>query len=211
MKIKYVFMAFGAFQKPQHLLPYKNAKLWLNSNCPKDVLYGSTKEKINCEHVIPRSLLRKKKHPETDLHCLVLSNAKLNSHRQNYGFGTISGTNTILLDSFGRQTCIIKNATCKKDIKNQRFEPPNEQKGRIARIVGYYIWTYHGGEILPGLMEKKSMLQWHSKYPVSSVEVNKNYMVYKIQKNKNIFICYPLLMPIFFSTPVLFLRKCLKK
>lgn len=211
MKIKSLFLAFAVFKKPEHLLTYKNAKVWLNLKCPHDVLYGSSKERINCEHVIPRSMLRKNKHPESDLHCLVLSNAKLNSHRQNYGFGTMTGSKFISLDCFGNRIRDRNTITCKKDIKAKRFEPPNEQKGRIARIVGYYIWTYHDMEIIPELMERKCMLHWHSKYPISKKEIHKNHLVYKIQKNKNIFISYPILMPILFSPPALFWFKCFKK
>lgn len=208
MKIKFIFLAFGIFQKPDHFLPYKKAKRWLTIHFPTDVYYGCTDD-VNCEHIIPRSLLKLKKHPLTDLHCLVLSNAKLNSHRQNFGFASISGDSTILLDDYGQKTT-VEYAFCKKDMKQQKFEPPTEQKGRIARMVGYYLWTYHGAEMIPGLIEKKSMLRWHFENPVSRCEIRKNNLVYEIQNNKNLFISYPQLMPICFSKPIVFLRKCFR-
>lgn len=210
MQLKPFFLAFGLFQQPKHLLSYGEAKVWLRHYYPQDVLYGAKSCKINCEHVIPRSLLRKKKHPESDLHCLMLSNAKLNSHRQNYAFRHVCKTKGISLDSHGKRAK-PENTVCIKNIKDKSFEPPDEQKGRIARIVGYYLWTYNDMRIIDGLMKKECLLSWHSKYPITKTEKDKNESVFQVQKNKNIFICYPFLMPIVFSTPVLLLRKCFTK
>ncbi len=200
----YLF-TFVDFHKPKHYLSYSKAKHWLHHEGPRIIAYGnvSSNYELNCEHVIPKFVLRKHqvaKASHSDLHLLLLCNPRLNSHRQHFKFDMIQDTESsnIGLTKYGYE-CPIEDAFILKNNKTQRFQPPVDSRGVIARIVGYYYFTYEIDED-SRLLELKQMKQWHKDYPVTKEEKERNIAIHKIQRNKNIFISYPFLLPFYFST-----------
>lgn len=201
------FLIFlNLYRSPIKTLSYSSTKKWLKENDNNDIIYGNKSSKVNCEHIVPQSLIKRykiDKHSKNDLHILYLSNPRINSHRQNYKFNNLYH-NFISLDENGK---LSKNIIySKKNIKLQQFEPPKKSKGKIARSVGYFYWNY--SPILEEkLLDRKLLVNWNRQYKVTREEKERNEKIFQVQKNRNIFIDYPILIPILLSPPIFFLRK----
>ena len=132
--------------------------------------YGDT---WNREHVWPQSLLPDSADNDTvntcsDLHNLKPADPSENSSRGNKYFDTESG-----------------------------YEPRDEVKGDIARILFYMITKYSQLSLVdraPGVLEMAMfsvLLQWHELDPVDDFERNRNDVIYSYQNNRNPYIDYP--------------------
>lgn len=85
------------------------------------------------------------------------------------------------------------------------FEPRDEVKGDIARIILYMDVRYEGGPGEPNLVvvdglttypypqlgDKTTLLQWHEQDPPDAFEKRRNDVIFKWQGNRNPFIDYP--------------------
>ena len=85
------------------------------------------------------------------------------------------------------------------------WEPPDDVKGDIARILFYMDVRYEGGDNEPDLTiveevntypnpeigRLTTLLQWHIQDPVDAFELNRNEVIYGIQGNRNPFIDHP--------------------
>lgn len=205
---------FLFFQEPSNYLSYKSCKKWLKYEYPTNLIYGEKNNDINCEHLVPRSIIKKynvSKEAKNDLHLLWLTNGRLNSHRQNYKFDMFNTNNKNIthLDPFGNITK-DENYHCRKDVKTKRFEPPVESRGIIARSVGYFYFTYND-QCSKDLLDIDKLMDWHKKYPVTSIEKEKNEKIYAIQRNKNIFIDQPYYLNFYFSPIMVYYRKIFPK
>lgn len=121
----------------------------------------------NREHVYPQSLLGESADNATvnkasDLHGLKPANPSENSSRGNLPFGTTGGT----------------------------YEPPDEVKGDIARIVFYMDVMYEDLHI-SAVGTLSQLLQWNIDDPVDDFERNRNEVIYSYQLNRNPFIDHP--------------------
>lgn len=206
MKFTPFFIFFSIYRSPLKTLSYSHAKKWLKENDTNEIIYGNKTSQVNCEHIVPQSYIKKykiDKKSKNDLHLLYLSNSRLNSHRQNYKFNNLQDS-FLSLDIYGN---INKNKIhSKKNIKLREFEPPEKSKGKIARSIGYFYWNY--SPILEDkLLDRKLLVEWNRSYEVTKEERERNEKILQIQKNKNIFIQYPILIPILLSPPIFFLRK----
>ena len=88
---------------------------------------------------------------------------------------------------------------------NNTFEPRDEVKGDIARIILYMDVRYEGGIGEPNLVlvdglttypypqlgDKSTLLQWHEQDPPDAFEKRRNDIIFKWQGNRNPFIDYP--------------------
>ena len=73
------------------------------------------------------------------------------------------------------------------------FEPLDEVKGDIARIIFYLLVRYSDADSKPVTRVSQSMemlLRWHEQDPVDDFELNRNEQSFKIQGNRNPFIDY---------------------
>ena len=213
--LKLLGAGFVMFQKPSNYISYKSCKKWLKYEYPTDLIYGGINENINCEHLVPRFIIKKynvEKEAEKDLHLLWLANGRLNSQRQHYKFDSFTADekNIVALDEFGYTTKNKDYYHCRKHVKSQRFEPPVESRGIIARSVGYFYFTYNY-ECSNELLDIPKLIEWHKKYPVTSIEKEKNEKIYTIQKNKNIFIEKPFYLTFYFSPIMVYYRKIFPK
>jgi uncharacterized protein len=130
------------------------------------------------------------KGPGTDIHHLRPTDVQVNSSRGNLDF-----------DNGG--TANVKNcAECKRD--GDSWEPPNDVKGDVARMLFYMAVRYEAGDKVDLELNERVnngsnpyhgklsiLLEWHEQDPVSEWEMNRNERIEEIQGNRNPFIDYP--------------------
>ena len=88
---------------------------------------------------------------------------------------------------------------------NSTFEPRDEVKGDIARMIFYMDLRYEGGSGEPNLVvveglttypnpqigSLSTLLEWHEQDPPDAFEKRRNDVIFKWQGNRNPFIDYP--------------------
>jgi endonuclease I len=160
--------------------------------------YGSLGNQWNKEHTWSKSHGGFGDNPPegTDLHHLRPCDASVNSAKSNRDFS--KGT-TQYIDGSGITYCYTA-----PDI----WEPRNEDKGDVARMLFYMAVRYEGdngetdlelvnytntapsGQPLYGNLD--TLLKWHNQDPVDSWEINRNNIIYnQYQGNRNPFIDHP--------------------
>tara|TARA_X000000368_G_scaffold11173_1_gene8965 strand:- start:239 stop:1264 length:1026 start_codon:yes stop_codon:yes gene_type:complete len=129
----------------------------------------------------------------TDIHNLRACNINLNSTRNNYSF---DNCDTNCNQSFGNYYSGSARV----------FEPRDQDKGDVARIIFYMEVRYEGGngeedlemtndilfydnEPIHGV--RSTLLEWHELDPVDDFERNRNDVIYSYQGNRNPFIDHP--------------------
>lgn len=165
----------------------------------------------NREHMMPQSSFNSNYPMYSDLFFVIPTDARINQLRSNYPYG-IGGTTNYY--TFTNGSKISKNGTPNSGYTGRVYEPHSEFKGDIARSLLYYVVRYEGKlnsfnfyngsspandtSPLDGTEEKAYedwflalLLQWHNNDPVSQKEIDRNNIVYGIQKNRNPFIDYP--------------------
>jgi len=139
--------------------------------------------------------------PGTDVHALRPLDNSTNSTRSNRGFDNC--TNCVdVYDQWSNFT------GSKRDNNEWSFEPRNEVKGDVARMIFYMAVRYEGYDSYPDLEVSETildisdnsplhgvlstLLEWHRNDPVDSWEENRNDIIYyNYQNNRNPFIDYP--------------------
>lgn len=136
----------------------------------------------------------------TDVHHLRPCDVSVNSTRNNRNFDDCVSCVDVVDN--GYQT------GSKRDVNLWTFEPPDEVKGDVARMIFYMAVRYEGNgnepdlELTSTLLSKSdknplqasltTLLEWHRNDPVSDWERNRNEIIYtRFQKNRNPFIDYP--------------------
>ena len=137
----------------------------------------------------------------TDVHNLKPSDISINSRRGNkdFDYGGDIVIDKSPAEGYGGTT------ECKSN--GSTWEPPDNVKGDIARIMFYMSTRYEGSQGNPDLeivndiftvsskLPKqgvlKTLLDWHSFDPVDEFERNRNDVIYSYQKNRNPFIDHP--------------------
>lgn len=154
---------------------------------------GGFVDQWNREHVWAKSHgdFGTRKGPGTDLHHIRPTDVSVNSRRGNYDF-----------DIGGEYD--IEAALCRYD--DDSWEPRDQVKGDIARMVFYMATRYEGenGEIDLELNDEVNngskpyhgklsiLLKWHAEDPVDQWELSRNDIIYKdYQHNRNPFIDHP--------------------
>lgn len=155
---------------------------------------GKNSDTWNREHVWPKShgFPKKSQSAYTDIHHLRPSRVSINSIRSNKNFD-MGGTP--LRES-------LKNKT-----DNNSFEPADEVKGDVSRMLFYMDVRYEGkdnsgvsdlrlvDEMTTDHQNKLGklcvLLAWHAADPVSDFERRRNERIYERQGNRNPFIDHP--------------------
>ena len=136
----------------------------------------------------------------TDVHHLRPCDVSVNSTRNNRNFDDCITCKEVIDGGF--------NTGSNTDINLWTFEPPDEVKGDVARMIFYMVIRYEGEDLEPDLEltnilldntdksplqgVKSTLLKWHRNDTVSDWERNRNDIIYKdYQKNRNPFIDYP--------------------
>lgn len=127
--------------------------------------------------------------PGTDIHNLRPTDTQVNSSRGSLDFdkggSAVKGCNGCYRDS-------------------DSFEPPNQVKGDVARILFYMATRYEKGDKVDLELNDKvnngknpyhgklsMLLEWHKQDPVSEFEKRRNDVIFKWQGNRNPFIDNP--------------------
>ena len=146
----------------------------------------------------------------TDLHHLVAAERNMNSTKNNRHYEDCNdGDDTNIVDrGYGNYTC-----------NDWEFEPRDEVKGDVARMIFYMAVRYEGeiGDMvdlevvndpdsskeskLPVYGDLNDLLRWHIEDPVSEWEINRNQVIFTYQGNRNPFIDDPDLVFLVFGTP----------
>lgn len=162
--------------------------------------YSAEGDCYNREHSIPQSLFNQDSPMVSDIQHILPTDGKVNGMRSNYPYGKV-----------GSATWTSKNgsklgANSSPGYSGTVFEPINEFKGDVARVLLYFVTRYEtklsgfeSGNILnPGNIHKgladwelNLMLQWNQQDPVSEREIVRNNAAYNYQKNRNPFIDHP--------------------
>ena len=136
----------------------------------------------------------------TDVHHLRHCDVSVNSTRNNRNFDECKSCDDVIDNGF--------NTGSKKDANLWTFEPPDNVKGDVARMIFYMTVRYEGGGSEPDLEltnvlldntdksslqgVKTTLLSWNKIDPVSDWERNRNEIIYTdYQNNRNPFIDYP--------------------
>lgn len=153
---------------------------------------GGDPDDWNREHVWPQSRggFDTSTGPGTDVHHLRPEDVTVNSTRGNKDFD-LGGSS------------VGQCGGCLGD--NDSFEPRDEVKGDVARMMFYMAVRYAGDDgfqdleladsvsgSVPTLGRLSVLLQWHAQDPVDSFERRRNDRIFEIwQKNRNPFIDHP--------------------
>ena len=140
-----------------------------------------------------------------DAHHIRPADVSVNKDRGNLEFGIAS--------TFVNDTYAYGSSFCK--ISSEYFEPRDEVKGDIARMLFYMAVRYEGdvnGEVDLELVFNAHgstyefgnlalLLEWNRFDPVDDFERNRNNVIYSYQKNRNPFIDYPSLADLIWGIP----------
>ena len=120
----------------------------------------------NREHTWPQSKLHTSGQ-KADMHNLKPSDPTENSRRGNLPFGYMTGSGV--------------------------YEPHDDVKGDVARILFYMATMYTDLNIESGVVGNLSiLLEWHQNDPVDDFERTRNDVIFSHQGNRNPFIDYPI-------------------
>jgi len=153
----------------------------------------------NREHVWPRSLggFTTSAGVGTDVHNLKPADGGLNSLRSNHEYDDL-GTGGSAVNYNGNATGNRFNASA------WIFEPRDDIKGDLARIIMYMDVRYEGAGGEPDLVLREALnsggttfavlstlLDWHFQDTVSAFELRRNHVIDSMQGNRNPFIDHP--------------------
>lgn len=116
---------------------------------------------------------------------------------------------------------VVNNGTTPTDCYSttNSWEPRDEVKGDVARMIFYMATRYEGGNSLAGFPEPDlevvnsvgtfplpqmgkldTLLAWHAQDPVDDFELNRNDVIYNWQGNRNPYIDHPEFVEIVFGS-----------
>ena len=135
----------------------------------------------------------------TDCHHILAADVSVNTKRNNRLFDDIADIEVV--DEGEKTGCFTGGK------KTYCFEPRDDIKGDVARMLFYMVVRYEGengevdlelnDELLPKDSKKpfhgvlSDLLKWHQEDPVSEEERKRNDIIFKYQKNRNPFIDHP--------------------
>jgi endonuclease I len=159
-------------------------------------------DKYNREHIIPQSAFSSATPMYSDAHFVVPSDKYVNAQRGDLPFGVVAtASNTY---SNGSKKGNNLNSGYSSGYSSTVFEPINEFKGDIARMLLYFGTRYETQVIgftfsmFNGTSDQvytntflNILLKWHLNDPVSQREIDRNNAVYARQNNRNPYIDHP--------------------
>ena len=166
------------------------------SQCGKCINEGDCYSR---EHIIPQSCFGKKSPMKNDAHFVIPTDGAVNKLRGNVPFGEV--LKPVIITKNGSKIGINVTEGYSKFV----FEPIDEFKGDIARMIFYFVTRYENelpnfstGDIFDGSKnqalkkwELDILLKWHNQDPVSRREIDRNNAIYQKQHNRNPYIDNP--------------------
>ncbi len=164
--------------------------------------YSSENDCYNREHIFPQGFFNEASPMKSDIHFVVPSDGKVNGMRNNYPFGEVGSASFTSLNGSKLGSCVSPGYS------GTVFEPIDEFKGDIARMLLYFVTRYQtqlssfspsdSNNPLDGstgqsfeTWQVNVLLSWHELDPVSQREIDRNEAAYDWQNNRNPFIDHP--------------------
>ena len=165
----------------------------------------------NREHIIPQSFFNQGLPMRSDAHFVRATDGKVNGERGDLPFGKVATAN------YTSQNGSKRGVSASAGYSNTVFEPIDEFKGDVARMIFYFVTRYENkmvefstGDMLakntyPSLQdwELTQLIAWHIQDPVSAAEIRRNNATYTFQGNRNPYIDHPEYVNMVWGTPVL--------
>ncbi len=187
-------------------LNYDKIKTIMNKHLFILPIYHDKLENLNIEHLWCKQWIKEEKNISfllNDLHHLYPANSYINALRKHYKFNELKknkNDNILYINKEGKITN-YDYYYCKINKEKELFEPPNESKDIIVRSLIYLMFRYPELTLhkISNILPNHLFLEWFYKNKVQYEELLRNEYVNYYQKNKNIFISYPILIPILFD------------
>lgn len=140
---------------------------------------AQTGDNFNTEHTFPQGYFNDNEPMRSDLHHLFPTDNPANNSRNNYAFGV--ATQPYKNDNVNTPSHLGAN---------NLYEPRDQQKGRTARAMIYFVTRYtdYTNFFAP---QENILRQWCNTFQPDSIERKRNDDVETYQKNRNPFIDYP--------------------
>ena len=169
-------------------------------------------EKYNREHIVPQSYFGSDTPMYSDAHFIVPTDKYVNGQRGNFPFSKVE--NATLTTTNGSKKGSNLNSGYSAGYSGTVFEPIDEFKGDIARMILYFVTRYEGqlsgfynsttqsstqSRIMFNGTEDQALsptflnilLTWNAQDPVSQRELDRNNAIYVRQRNRNPYIDHP--------------------
>lgn len=172
-----------------------NYSYYANDKCGN---YQGESDCFNGEHIVPQSTYNSQSPMVGDIHQLIPTDGYVNNRRSNFPFANVSSPSWTSTNGSKLGSISISGYT------GNAFEPIDEFKGDIARIMFYFATRYetqvdsydfpmyNGTENQVFKLAFLEILwEWHILDPVSAFEINRNDKAYIYQGNRNPFIDHP--------------------
>lgn len=156
----------------------------------------------NREHLIPQSVFGSALPMYSDAHFVVPADKYVNAQRGDFPFGVVNTANNIYTNGSKRGANL--NLGYSAGYSGTVFEPINEFKGDIARMLLYFATRYEnlvGSWSFPMFNGTSNqvftsnainiLLTWSNNDPVSEREIARNNAIYARQNNRNPYIDHP--------------------
>lgn len=111
---------------------------------------------------------------EADMHNLSPTVGEVNGDRSNYSFGAIAGPPS----QYGA-------CPSKVDFKNRTFEPRDEAKGLVARVM-FYMHDHYGLRMSES--QQRLLMAWDKQFPPTAWEVERDRRIARIMGHHNPFV-----------------------
>jgi endonuclease I len=168
--------------------------------------YSNESDCYNREHLYPQGFFNEKYPMRADVHFVVPSDGKVNGQRSNYPFGEVTNP------SWTSQNGSKRGPNTFPGYSGTVFEPIDEFKGDIARMMLYFATRYED-QVTSGGWDNHDatardprdgstdrvyeqwfvnlLISWHNADPVSAREIARNNACFTYQNNRNPFIDHP--------------------
>lgn len=166
---------------------------------------GGTSEgqKFNREHIVPQAVFNSGSPMKNDAHFVVPSDKYVNGKRDNFPFGIVQNATFNFTNGSKRGNNL--NSGYSAGYTNTVFEPIDEFKGDIARMIFYFVTRYEDGltsfdaydmfDRSAGKAFDDTFLNilytWHLQDPVTTREIDRNNAIFGRQNNRNPYIDHP--------------------
>ena len=134
---------------------------------------------FDTEHIFPQGRFNQNLPMRSDIFHLVTTWSSANSTRGNLNFGNVTNPDW-------------QNGGSKRG--NGVFEPRDEQKGRNARAMFYFVVRYQNYAGHMTAAEEVVLRQWHKDFAPDDIDRKRNEDIFGVQGNRNPFIDYPQLI-----------------
>jgi hypothetical protein len=154
---------------------------------------GASPTQIDTEHTWPRSLMPDPGLQEGEMHNLYPTISKVNNDRGNLPFGEVDDAQT---NGWYGPTGGLPQAmppTTDRDayserLTNVRFEPREDHKGNVARVLAYFYTFYGTSDAAFWEVQRPVLLAWNRADPPDDAERARSHFIRTRQGNDNPYI-----------------------